>query len=175
MDFDSLDLLIAKLNELVQAKSSKPIPQQKYTQGQEVWSYTHGHINKWKLENIRWDAEAEDFRVDLSTQWGKGSLLESQLHATENELIESQIAYWCSKLKMQDEILFWANKKNAQNACEHSYVLVTDNPWCIKCGATYKEDECQHESDGGLHNKEFIDSAYPEFDYKCKKCGEFYR
>lgn len=143
----------------------------KYIQGQEVWSYTHGHINKWRIEQIRWDADAEDFRLDLSTQWGKGSLLESQLHATEEELIEAQLSFWCSKMDMIDEIKFWAKRSAGlaeENPCDHLFVLLQDDPECIKCGVAYAEEDCEHENDGMVYC-----SNPPQ--NKCKKCGEFYR
>ena len=36
------------------------------------------------------------------------------------------------------------------------------------------KSQCKHESDGNRYNQEFVDSAYPTCDFKCKKCGEFY-
>ncbi len=55
-----------------------------------------------------------------------------------------------------------------ENPCDHLFVLLTDDPECIKCGIPYAEGEFFHEDDGNCY------LTQPS-QIKCRKCGELYR
>lgn len=89
--FTTEDDLIAKLCELTDTGS-------KYKAGDQVWTYTHGKMNDWFIEKIKWEQEFNDYRVDLKNDNGRGSFMGSDLYPSRNDIIMTQIEYWQSQL-----------------------------------------------------------------------------
>lgn len=169
-----------KNQELTQDK-----PKPKYEVGQSVWTFTFDSMNEWVIESIYWDAELNDFRVNLSRLDGgsRASLAAKQLYPSRQELIESQITYWCAQLDMKDEIQYWAKQPSeALSSCCSVHTGTTEE--CF--------DSQRHQEEIDLHRcqdkVEFIDGipfsreglGYKEewqhrYDFsssfRCVKCG----
>ena len=154
-----IDFIIAQLREITQEE-----PKAKYTLGDELWYLHHQEIESFisvkTLGRTHYDGE----------YWWH----EDYLYPTKASLIEAQLKYWL---------------KSKQEDCQHDFNSVFNfydesgskyYQGCSKC-KLQKPDECQHESDGFAYNQliegmDILGSiATSEAQFKCKKCGEFYR
>lgn len=147
--FESLDALIARLQELTQPKS-------KYKIGDSVWFVILSH--KWMaIETEINHVEGNKYHVSHGN-W----LREEELYPTKEELIEEQIAYW-HQLKMQC-MLNQDKPELDDEYCEISGVKLTK--------------KCQHESDGQIYKRfgtKYNSEDCKEAWNSCKKCGELYK
>lgn len=143
----TIDNLIAKLRELTQPEE----PKAKYKVGDQVWTYTHGIIKSWLIEDIKWDVNFNDYRVNLSEPMGKASLKQSQLYPTRLALIEKKIDYWRDLL--------------SENLEQHI------SPYCEPVIGCQHQPDYQVKPNYNQHN----DGTVSCVEFMCKKCGEFYR
>lgn len=144
----TIDDLIAKLTELTKPKA-------KYKEGDEVWTYSHGHINSWEIEKIRWESASNDFRLDLKQNFGKGSFLQYDCYPSKAQLIEAQIEYWEAMRAREYE-------NEVTEECQH------------------ESDGHRYDTRKLLMNYAPIDKTWQELleigcHNKCLKCGEFYK
>lgn len=145
--FKSLDDLITKLKELTQS-------QPKYKEGEEVWFVGHNRqILTLVISAIEKDIDGYIY-ADLNGnafEW-----LEHELYPSRQALIESQIEYWQGLLPDSEMKPLFEGEIKSFN--------------CAKAIRDHHELVCQHESDGKIY------APYPPMlDYKCKKCGEYYK
>ncbi len=133
-----------------------PSPEVKYKIGDEAWTYAHGQIKDWAVDDIHWCSDNNDFRVGLinKSARGKGSFLQSELYPTKSELIEAQIEYWCSQKEYEPA---FEGEIKGFNHSENNLEKV----------------ECEHQSDSKLYKYSEYCVNPPVF--KCLKCEEFYR
>lgn len=167
----SIDDLITKLQEL-------PEPKPKYKVGQKVWMtvvcgykldvdsahITSIIINNGQIEYTH-DCGGNDFYV-----------LESDLYATKEDLIEAQIQYWtCLKTEEKSTenkdvsiISDFLGKIKGLKTTTNDLPINTD--LVSNHSADELEKVCDHINDGMIHMVKDGD-----FKAKCTKCGEFYR
>lgn len=181
--FDSLDELIAKLNELTQ-------PEPKYKKSQLVWFLDDIYRIRSRVVRDSWIAEdidtgEKEYAYDVSMQH---PMCESNLFPTRQSLIEHQLQYWQSmsmtqmSLSESGSLIREDSKPDIQSnqpqvdvdRCQHEWdgVLKSKNPNlgnCKKCGEEcyVALTQCQHEPKP-THGE--------QFEYQtCVKCGEHYR
>lgn len=153
-DFDTIDSLITKLQELTQPKS-------KYEIGQEVFALKRRGVVGLMSGRVK-EYDSHDNYYIVFTGSGGYWLNEEKIYPSREALIQEQIDYWES-LKFDDAIEYV--RKNHDGTVKN-----------------LASKECQHESDGGWYysHGERICGAALHFanakpdKYKCKKCGEFY-
>lgn len=178
-----VDSLIEKLQELTQ-------PEAKYKMCQEVWINDHGSPSCLFISDVTFQHSYWEYN---------GLYNESQLYLTKDDLIEAQIKYWTElkqggilpgKPGILAPFLFYP-------ACQSTSIKKKDYT-CTKCGQIIfggydcpcvmrdaqsnqpqvDAEECQHESDGCKYDTTptWPPSTCPaRVQYKCTKCGGFYR
>lgn len=148
LDFYNIDDVIAKLRKLTQ-------PESKYKVGERVWYSNFG---------VPIHAEIEAIELDEGGNWimlknVTGKSREEFFYPTKSTLIEAQIDYWRDQLSEELE-------QHVSDYCKPKPAVLSVTPDKLK---SLLGDKCrQHESDG----KSYL-STPPQ--YKCIKCGEFYR
>jgi hypothetical protein len=171
---ECLDDLIAKLQELTQ---DKPNPKYK----DMAWFIKDGEIKGF----------SPSLYEDGKYYFGPllGWLDKKELYPSKQELIESQITYWCAQLDMKDEIQYWAKRpqefqppfegeiKGFSSCCS---VHTGTAEKCFDSQANQYEVDlhrCQHESDGWYYHGNGFGSKhkFAGAHHKCKYCGEFYK
>lgn len=149
--FDNLDNLITKLTELTQ-------PKPKYKIDDEVWHVIYAR--EWvAMQGIVKSVNKNKCHVN-GTWWP-----EQQIYPSRETLIEAQIEYWT---KLHHKSLgIPAHGNNAQ-------ILVTGNPYIDKIDF---DNQCQHQPDYHIkpNYNSYDDGMVSHVEFKCKKCGEFYR
>jgi len=167
-------------------------PKPKYSEGDKVWTYTHGQTNEWTVTSIYWEKDANDYRVNLRQNLACSSLLESDCYPSKAQLIAAQLKYWESLAHQNYEELYCApsfegeiptlssccsvhagTSEKCHEVCQHEPEMdfgkdsrprfeKANNPTCRHCGKIYEPEECQHESDG-----DWVIVPYPERDPPC--------
>lgn len=163
-EFDSLNDLIAKLEELIYPK-----PKQKYNIGDEVWLIDNfGKPITAEILDIK--TGIMGVKVELAFKDGLvryGTI--NEIHPAKEQLIEAQIAYW-QKLKM--ECMLNQNKPEFEGKTKGF-----NDEYCEISGVKLTK-KCQHESDGIIYKQ--FGTKYESQDCKeawswCVKCEEFYK
>ncbi len=143
--FWKIEDLIEKLQELIE-------PQPKYKIGREVWIVSGKGFYSRIIEGYM------DHGTHQTYHGKDFALEEDELYPSKQDLVEAQIQYWDSQFTMEERLKYWGCKEPDIQINQHEVDI----------------DRCQHESDGIFHNM----TRGPEcmkWDYKCKKCGEFYK
>ena len=175
--FTCIEHLIGKLQEL-----TKPKP--KFKVGDTLWLVAKNDIKSFSVDEIN---IMNGVFIYEDKYW---SAEEKNLYPTRESLIEAQIKRWQSMLHETYSVSESSKSIDDKNPCDHIFVLLADDPECIKCGIAYDEkytklkpsstcekQECQHERDINTEPKlsHFTSEEGCVFIVKCKKCGEFYR
>ena len=152
-EFDSFDELIFRLQELTNTNTG-------YTIGQTVWKLNDNHEPQdYIIEQVDGNS-IEKYTINDYEDWYR----EEELWPSLDALIQHQLSYWAKQAVSESE---------TPRECDHTYVLLTDDPACIKCGRPYADD-CDHE-----YENDFGKDERPRYEKaknpKCNKCGEFYR
>jgi len=148
LDFDCIDLLIAKLTELTQSDEPKP----KYEVGQQVWYFWNHDVVNTLVERVVVNEE-----INYVVECGRVSMPESLTFPSREALIDAQIEYWQNLLRRDNHILDCS-------LCGQPSLHIFEIP-----------KECHHESDGTIHAMANPGETGRLLMNKCKLCGEFYR
>ncbi len=149
--FANLDDLINELQLIVRLQGSVS-PEPRFEVGDEVWTYSSGKINQWRIEMIRWEQDSNDYRVDLYKSVAKGSFLEKDLYPSKRLLAVDQVKYW---IALECEL----NRQEGKE--EH----------CSVSGAKLNK-ACQHEPDGIEHVMGDEGGSFSM--NRCRNCFEFF-
>lgn len=169
-DFETtcIDELIEKLKELTQ-------PKPKYHIGQIVWA--HGLEFDMDECVIGMSNTLAGYFVTFK-DGGKSNFSEDRLYPTKQALIEAQIAYW-TYLRNEEKSTKY---EGMSTECSHDGFIncrQCNNSWTTGFRVIQKEliEECQHESDSISYPifSEGGNILVKVYQFKCKKCGEFYR
>lgn len=132
---DDLDDLITKLQELTQPKA-------KYEENDRCWCYLHGSMYECTVQQIYWDKELRDYRVNLIREEsikGKISCSQSEIYPQKSELIQAQIDYWrqmrVDEAVKESQLQFEGEIKGFGDM--HCSKAMNPNVWL--------EEDCQHE------------------------------
>ena len=150
----AIDDLLSKLQELTGELKAK------YKDGQEVWyCWNHDVVDNLIVRVV------VNEEIKYIVECGRVSMPESGIFSSRQALIEAQIEYWQSlkdktpRAKFKDEI------EGYNNSIEERIDILYGHSF----------NECQHESDGFIHEFNQAGEMGIWTMSKCIKCGEFYR
>ncbi len=161
----NLDDLIAKLEELTQPNE----PQPKYKVGQEIYLLgENSYLLGATIESIFYDVDGFEYILNFNIGSDYRHRREMYLYPTKQALIEAQLRYW-------SDLAYKERSKPIDEECDHEKLTVG----CSVCD-TYKvnpnapvyfTEGCRHEPNDNV----YLDLVSREQQFKCKKCGEYYK
>lgn len=155
------------------------IQSSKYKMGQDVWFVDRNNkISHAEIDEVD-ELSDEKYYIRTEHWW----FMEHELHETKERLIQAQIEYWhkqlCQELE-RDVLINVSYEGETKVFCESR---VASHAGC----EDDRYEECQHESDGWWYEKNhetrgrdpralfILGLSENDIDYKCLKCGEFYK
>jgi len=159
-EFNSIDDLIAKLQELTQ-------PESKYKVGETIWYVNSRQIPlSMKIQYIDFEKDKEPFYVEE-----KYHLPQSAAYSSLEELIESQLVYW-SSLMAKEEL------NHKQSSCSESIRKHHELEDEEKKGRDKAKELINSLCKSGKHERDpkYQGGCWEEIDHhhRCIKCGMFY-